>query len=235
MPDNRRLRYATDPEYRKKERERVAKYKTKTEFVEKQRKYNREYYHLKRKDQRWVIRRSGLCPYVTNLIIRFRKKFPNEEKNGQKEEPNDVLNSKVVAGQDYHVEAVDDPVEDEDLEGGRRLPESSEKRAENKPVIINSFQILSARTRAQDDQGQRICIAKEDKDQTQEELCKHLDIQIEYKCKKCFKRSLTMDEATRHARTHQQQPIYSCSLCPFTDSDMTQVIEHLRSHQLAVK
>lgn len=40
----RRQRYATDPEYRRREVERVRKWKLKNEFREWQRKYNSEYY-----------------------------------------------------------------------------------------------------------------------------------------------------------------------------------------------
>lgn len=48
----RRHRYATDPEYRKREQDRVTRSKLKKEFVEWQKKYNREYYLTKIKDQR---------------------------------------------------------------------------------------------------------------------------------------------------------------------------------------
>lgn len=53
--DKRKIKYATDPEYRKKELQRVALAKTKKEFRDWQRQYNREYYHNKRKDKMYII------------------------------------------------------------------------------------------------------------------------------------------------------------------------------------
>lgn len=70
----------------------------------------------------------------------------------------------------------------------------------------------------------------EDKVQSHTELCNLLDLDIEYKCRKCLQTSRTIQEAARHAQTHQSQ-FFSCSHCPIIHTEHSQLVAHtLRDH-----
>lgn len=65
----------------------------------------------------------------------------------------------------------------------------------------------------------------------QPELCSLLDIQIEYKCRRCFKRSSTLAEATKHAQTqHQQTNLYTCGVCSHSQAELSGILDHLSTN-----
>lgn len=68
------------------------------------------------------------------------------------------------------------------------------------------------------------------KPESQTNVHKALDIEMEYKCKRCLQRSFTIDEATSHAKTHQPLS-FKCGQCSSEFSELPLLLAHIdRAH-----
>lgn len=195
--EKRKLKYATDPEYRQRERERVAKAKSKKQFIEWQRNYNREYYHNTRKDK--LREKNNKARKAVSKLKADSQPAKEQQKNRTVSEDQRDVDDPIA----YEVEFEEDDNDD------ATQNESNVAVPDREPTFHGqASRVTERRIRKQVD------------------LCAMLEIQVEYKCKRCSQRFLTLDESIDHVKTKHAMG-FECGKCSAEFSELRQLMQHM--------
>lgn len=197
--ERRKIKYNTDPEFRKKERERVINAKKKAEFREWERQYNREYYHRRRK---------------AKVAAAYKTKNQNQSQSPPK---------KAAAKKDKSFDGLIefDEVVDIDNSLVEELIEEDVPAQEIPAAAADEPMILYENAPAEAAEP-----GKERKIQSQAEMCAILDIQVLYRCKRCALVHFSLDEAIEHVTTKHPMG-YLCGKCPIQCSSLPELMKHM--------